>query len=159
MENTTERHANDGEREAKRLMSLQQVPRREWKRVIDPELRRVAVRTAFVARFIVLREGRRSRAHRLIEELVWDTKSTAGELYDKFREAFVANGDRLGPIDRDLRRALEHAEKSVDYFIQPYIDRATTSFRDALIDYQRSNELLFGEEGTAPRNGGWRTEV
>ncbi len=142
-------------------MSLEQIPRREWKRVIDPELRRVAVRTAFIARFIVLREGRRSRAHRFIEQLVWSAETTAGELYDRIRQAFVDNGDRLGPVDRDLKRSLDHAEKSVDYFIQPYVERATLSFHDALLDYQRSNELLFGEENEeapAPRNGGWRVE-
>ena len=142
-------------------MSLEQIPRREWKPAVDPELRRVAVRTAFIARFIVLREGRRSRAHRFIEQLSWETTATANDLCDKIRQAFLDNGDRLGPVDRDLKRALDHAERSIDYFIQPYIERATLTFRDALLDYQRSNQLLFGDEdsGSAtPRNGGWRIE-
>lgn len=126
------------------------------KKEVDPELRRVALRTAFIARLIVLREGRRSRAHRLIEALEWEESSTAYELYDRIRDTFVKNGDRLGPVDRDLRRSLEHAERSVDYFLQPYVERATLSFKDALIDYRRSNMLLFGGEDEVPRSGGWR---
>ena len=138
-------------------MNLQTVPRRELrKKEIDPEVRRVALRTAFIARFIVLREGRRSKAHRVIEGMDWEEGCTAYQLYDRIREAFVLNGDRLGPVDRDLRRALEHAEKSVDYFLQPYVDRATVTFKDALADYKRSNRLLFGSDGEIPRTGGWR---
>ena len=136
------------------------IPRREFGRKVDPEARRLALRTAFVARFIVLREGRRSRAHRLIEQLEWTHGSTAQDLYQLFRQAFVQNGDRIGPVDRDLRRALEHAERSVDYFIDQYKGRATLSFRDALVDYRRSNQLLFGEDDqtdvVVPRSGGWR---
>lgn len=142
-------------------MSLEQILRREWKRPIDPELRRVAVRTAFIARFIVLREGRRSRAHRFIEQLTWEATSTATEISVMIRQAFIDNGDRLGPVERDLKRALDHAERSIDHFIQPYLERATLTFQAALLDYQRSNQLLFGDEdkgdGT-PRNGGWRIE-
>lgn len=138
-------------------MNVPQTSRRELpKREVDPEQRRIALRTAFVARFIVLREGRRSRAHRIIETFAWDEASTAYQLYDRFREAFVNNGDRLGPVDRDLRRALEHSEKSVDYFLQPYIERATLSFKDALVDYRKSNRLLFGDDEEIPRSGGWR---
>jgi hypothetical protein len=123
---------------------------------VDPELRKVAVRTAFIARFIVLREGRRSRAHRVIEDLSWPETTSAPELAAMIREAFVKNGDKLQPVDRDLNRALAHAERSADYFLDNYITRATTSFRDALADYGRSNQLLFGGEGEVPRKGGWR---
>jgi hypothetical protein len=130
--------------------------RRDLRSEIDPERRRVALRTAFVARFIVLREGRRSRAHRLIEKISWGPEASAQDLYDMFRKAFTDNGDRLEPVDRDLKRSLEHAERSVDYFIQPYVDRSTLSFKAALDDYQKSNELLFGEGEPAPRSGGWR---
>ena len=130
---------------------------RRLERKIDPEQRRVALRTAFVARFIVLREGRRSRAHRVIEQMVWGPEATAETLYQMFRKAFVDNGDKLGPVDRDLRRAIGHAERSVDYFIGQYLDRSVLSFGQALTDYERSNQLLFGENGQeVPRNGGWR---
>ena len=123
----------------------------------DADARKAAIRTAFVARFIVLREGRRTRAHRLIEQLSWDSKTTAEELAERFRKAFVDNGDKLGPVDRDIKRALEHAESSVNFFIAQYLERETLSFLEALADYERSNELLFGGEEDAPmRTGGWR---
>ena len=137
---------------------IQSAARRHgYRREVEPELRNVAIRTAFVARFIVLREGRRSRAHRLIEKLTWDAGTTAQELAKMFREAFVQNGDKLKPVDRDIDRSLRHAERSAGYFVEEYIGRATESFLDALKDYQRSNQLLFGD-GTenVPRKGGWR---
>ena len=130
--------------------------RKDIRKAVDPQVRQRALRTAFVARFIVLREGRRSRAHRVIEGMVWEQDTTAQELYARFRDAFQKNGDRLQPVDRDLKRALEHAEKSVDYFIEQYTDRATLSFSEALQDYHRSNQLLFGDEEEVPRSGGWR---
>jgi hypothetical protein len=120
---------------------------------------RIALRTAFVARFIVLREARRTRAHRTIEAMSWAKEATAEELYGKFRQAFIDNGDKMQPVDRDLRRAFDHARRSVDYFVKHYVERSTTTFRDALADYERSNQLLFGEENDdaeQPRAGGWR---
>ena len=115
-----------------------------------------ATRTAFVARFIVLREGRRSRAHRVIEQMVWDETTTAESLCEAIREAFIQNGDKLQPVDRDLRRALEHAHCSANYFVEQYIGRTCLSFREALEDYERSNRLLFGDNGDSiPRSGGW----
>ena len=124
---------------------------------VSGEVMKSAERTAFVARFIVLREGRRSRAHRQIEKLCWDTETTAEQLYKMFRDAFVENGDKLQPVERDLNRALEHAKTSVLYFVDQYNNRTTLSFRDALDDYERSNRLLFGDEPeVAPRTGGWR---
>lgn len=129
------------------------------RRSVDPDKRRVALRTAFIARFIVLREGRRSKAHREIEQTYWSTEATAQDVYRIFREAFVKNGDKLGPVDRDLKRALDHAERSVDHFVSQYCERATTTFREALRDYAKSNQLLFGEDPSGPevpRNGGWR---
>lgn len=115
------------------------------------------MRTAFVARFIVLREGRRSRAHRVIEAMEWNEATTAEDLYQMFREAFMANGDKLQPVDRDLNRALDHAKCSATYFIEQYIGRATLNFHEALADYQRSNRLLFGDDDEeVPRSGGWR---
>ncbi|MCC6220712.1 MAG: hypothetical protein IT291_05670 [Deltaproteobacteria bacterium] len=127
------------------------------KRAVDPDMRREALRTAFVSRFIVLREGRRSRAHRDIEQFSWDNDTTAHALYARIREAFLSNGDKIEPVDRDLRRALEHAERSVDYFLNQYIERNVLSFMDALMDYERSNRLLFGDDPSeVPRTGGWR---
>lgn len=126
----------------------------------DAQARKSAVRTAFIARFIVLREGRRTKAHRIIERLTWSEETSAAELAQMIRQAFIDNGDKMGPVDRDIRRALDHAESSVNFFIAQYLQRETLSFLDALADYERSNELLFGEdeEEEAPlRTGGWRS--
>lgn len=114
-----------------------------------------ARRTAFVARFIVLREGKRSRAHRKIESLAWDPETTAEDLAKVFRAVFEENGDNMRPVDRDLRRALAHASRSLNYFIREYATRATLNFVDSLWDYERSNALLFGHD-EAPKPGGWR---
>ena len=136
--------------------SFADLPGRRPKQEVDPDLQRAATRTAFVARFIVLREGRRSRAHRVIENMFWDDRATADELAAMFRQAFIENGDKLGPVDRDIRRALEHARCSAAYFTEQYVGRSTLSFSQALEDYSRSNRLLFGEEDEVPRSGGWR---
>lgn len=114
-----------------------------------------ARRTAFVARFIVLREGKRTNAHRKIESMAWDDLTTAEELAHRFREVFVKNGDNMMPVDRDIRRALEHSKRSLKHFIHEYSARSTLSFIDSLLDYERSNALLFGED-EQPRMGGWR---
>ena len=74
-----------------------------------------------------------------------------------FRQAFVDNGDKMQPVERDLRRAFEHAHTSVEHFVDQYIERETLSFKEALFDYERSNALLFGEDAEeVPRKGGWR---
>lgn len=114
-----------------------------------------ARRTAFVARFIVLREGKRSRAHRMIETLAWEESTTAEQLAQTVREVFVKNGDSMGPVDRDIRRALAHASRSLNFFIQEYESRSTMNFVEALFDYERSNTLLFGND-EHPKPGGWR---
>lgn len=114
-----------------------------------------ARRTAFVARFIVLRESKRTRAHRAIELMAWTERTTAEELCARFRQVFVDNGDNMQPVDRDLRRALAHANRSLNYFIHEYAQRATRDFIEALQDYERSNSLLFGTE-EQPKPGGWR---
>lgn len=117
----------------------------------------IAVRTAFVAKFIVLREGKRSKAHRDIEKLRWNQETTAEELFKTFRESFKQNGDKLVTVDRDLKRALQHANGSASFFIPQYLSRQTLSFREALEDYERSNELLFGcEESPVTKRSGWR---
>jgi hypothetical protein len=59
------------------------------------------------------------------------------------------------PVNRDIRRALAHADRSINHFIGEYSSRATLNFIDALMDYERSNKLLFGED-EQPKTGGWR---
>lgn len=114
-----------------------------------------ARRTAFVARFIVLREGKRTRAHRVIELMEWDDLTTVEELAARFRQAFIDNGDSMMPADRDLRRSLAHSYRSLKFFVSEYARRASKDFISALEDYGRSNELLFTED-EQPRSGGWR---
>lgn len=140
------------------MIDVGPVRSRESKTQVDELTLVAARRTAFVARFIVLREGRRTKAHRLIEEMAWEAATTAEQLAERFRQAFIDNGDKLEPVDRDIRRALAHAERSMGFFIDYYVQRATLSFKTALSDYIRSNQLLFGSEvpDEAPRTGGWR---
>lgn len=116
-----------------------------------------ARRTAFVARFIVLREAKRTKSHRVIERMEWAPETTAEVLFHRFRQAFLDNKDNMVPVDRDLRRALKHAERThmVGHFIQEYKARATLNFIEALYDYGRSNALLFGDDDQ-PKSGGWR---
>lgn len=114
-----------------------------------------ARRTAFVARFIVLRESKRTRAHRAIELLEWRNDTTAEDLADRFREIFEKNGDNMTPVERDIRRAIAHSNRALRFFIQEYTARATTTFIEALVDYERSNSLLFEAE-EQPKPGGWR---
>ena len=114
-----------------------------------------ARRTAFVARFIVLRESKRTRAQRVIELMEWEDLTTVEEIYERFRNVFVQNGDNMSPVDRDLRRAIAHSSRSLNHFICEYSARATLNFVEALIDYERSNTLLFGNE-EQPKPGGWR---
>ena len=114
-----------------------------------------ARRTAFVARFIVLREAKRTRAHRIIEEMAWTPETTAEELCERFRQTFQENGDNMTPVERDLRRALAHANRSLLHFIDEYSTRSTLNFIDSLFDYDRSNTLLFGDD-ESPKAGGWR---
>lgn len=124
----------------------------------DPEYCRASIRarrTAFVARFIVLRESKRTRAHRVIELMDWDDQTTAEELAERFRQVFRGNGDNMMPVERDIRRALAHSSRSLNYFVKEYNTRATLSFIDSLFDYERSNTLLFGAD-EQPKPGGWR---
>jgi hypothetical protein len=114
-----------------------------------------ARRAAFVARFIVLREGKRTRAHRILEMMEWDDLTSVEELAQRFRQAFLDNGDNMAPVDRDLRRSLAHSYRSLKFFISEYAHRATVDFIGALEDYGRSNELLFVAD-EQPRSGGWR---
>ena len=114
-----------------------------------------ARRTAFVARFIVLREGKRTKAHRVIELMEWDELTTVEELAHRFRNAFSENGDNMFPVDRDLRRAVAHSFRSIKFFVTEYATRATQDFVEALVDYERSNQLLFSDDD-APKPGGWR---
>jgi len=114
-----------------------------------------ARRTAFVARFVVLRESKRTKAHRIIEMMEWADDVSAEDLLQQFREIFLKNGDNMVPVDRDLNRAIAHASRSINHFVAEYAARATTNFIDALFDYERSNALLFGGDDQ-PKPGGWR---
>jgi hypothetical protein len=114
-----------------------------------------ARRTAFVARFIVLREGKRTRAHRAIEMMEWEDLTTVEELAFRFRKAFEDNGDNMFPVDRDIRRAVAHSYRSIKFFVSEYATRATVDFVEALLDYERSNQLLFSDD-EQPKPGGWR---
>jgi hypothetical protein len=135
-------------------MAVGLVPTRESEVMLGLALIK-ARRTAFVARFIVLRESKRSRSHRVIEALSWVDTTSAEELYEQFLQIFKENGDNLMPVKRDLDRALAHSARSLNHFIEEYSARATKSFVDALFDYEKSNALLFGEEDEQ-RQGGWR---
>ena len=124
----------------------------------SPEFKRAlnrAKRTAFIARFIVLREGKRTKAHRKIEMLEWSEETTVEELVDMVRQIFVENGDNMMPVERDIRRAFAHSSRSLNHFVNEYAQRATLNFIDALLDYERSNQLLFGND-EHPKPGGWR---
>lgn len=115
-----------------------------------------ARRTAFIARFIVLRESKRTKAHRVIENMSWTDDTTAEELAMMFRQVFINNGDNMERVDRDIRRALGHAkQRSLTFFVSEYSNRSTLNFIDALWDYEKSVKLLFGEDEN-PRTGGWR---
>ena len=115
-----------------------------------------ARRTAFVARFIVLRESKRTKAHRIIEKMSWSDDTTAEELAMMFRQVFINNGDNMERVDRDIRRALGHAkQRSLTFFVSEYSNRGTLNFVDALWDYEKSVKLLFGEDEN-PKTGGWR---
>ncbi len=132
-----------------------------------------ARRTAFISRFIVLREGKKSKAHRKIEMLEWSDSTSTEYLLEQIRNIFEECRDNMATVDRDLRRALAHADrlnplKSKDKneiqdshfslwpLIEEYNKRACNNFIDALFDYERSNKLLFGEDGDQPKLGGWR---
>jgi hypothetical protein len=85
----------------------------------------------------------------------WDDLTTVEELSQRFRQAFLDNGDSMMPVDRDLRRSLAHSYRSLKFFVKEYSKRATGDFVTALEDYGFSNELLFSDE-EQPRAGGWR---
>ncbi|HMO02522.1 MAG TPA: hypothetical protein PKA79_06000 [Oligoflexia bacterium] len=138
-------------------VSLKSTHKTDIKSYIQDDLDSIqARRTAFLARFIVLREGKRSRAHRFIEKQCWSERTTAEELCDLFRAIFKNNGDQMDLVERDLRRALKHAHTSVAFFLREYSQRATLNFASALLDYELSNELVFSSDQKSPRVNGWR---
>lgn len=133
-----------------------------------------ARRTAFISRFIVLREGKKSKAHRQVEALEWSDNTTTEELLATIKGIFANFGDNASSVDRDLKRAKAHADRLNPYhipeskpanyeshfslwpLIEEYNKRSCTNFVDALFDYERSNRLLFGDEADQPKLGGWR---
>jgi len=125
--------------------------------ILTPEERQIirARRTAFISRFIVLRESKRTRAHRVIEMMEWEDLTTVEELAERIRNAFIENGDNMMPVDRDLRRAFAHSQRSLKFFVGEYSLRSTCTFIESLFDYERSNSILFGTD-EQPKTGGWR---
>jgi hypothetical protein len=91
----------------------------------------------------------------VIEMMEWEDLTTVEELATRFRNCFVENGDNMMPVDRDLRRAVSHSLRSIKFFISEYSVRSSRNFVEALEDYARSNELLFGVD-EQPKPGGWR---
>ncbi len=142
-------------------MSLSYYKSQQEKNHSDKEVAS-AIRTAFVAKFILLRESKRSKAHRTIEKLSWLENTSVKDLHTIIRNEFIRNGDKLIAVDKDLDRALMYAKASANYFLSQYLSRECLSFREALLDYERSNELLFGTPD-CPENKrkGWKfsTEI
>lgn len=118
----------------------------------------IAMRTAFVSRFIVLRAQRRSRANRRLVQLTWTTTETAESLKEQFREILITHGEYKRKADRDLDNAYSFAVRSSELFCVSYFQRATTSFKDALYDFFRSNAMLFGEDSHKKCYTGWNYE-
>ena len=148
MQNTTNQYNTD-------VSNSFQFENEETKAIYEKMVNR-ARRTAFVARFIVLRESKRTKAHRVIEKMSWSDDTTAEELAMMFRQVFIENGDNMERVDRDIRRALGHAkQRSLTFFVSEYSNRGTLNFVDALWDYEKSVKLLFGEDEN-PKTGGWR---
>ena len=106
----------------------------------------IAERTAFIARFIVIRENQRCKAHRILEKMDWQINTSAEELLERFKSAFLASGDSIKKVDKDLNQAIRQAKHSADYFLEQYLNRATLNFKEALRDYKKSNRLLFGND-------------
>ena len=112
-----------------------------------------ARRTAFIARFIVLRESKRSRAHGEIELLTWQAETTAEELAAIMASIFKSHKEDMKSANRDIKRALSHASRSMSHFVAEYVKRSNESFAEALSDYNRSNLLLFGDEKNEDLHG------
>ena len=87
MENTTNQYNTD-------VSNSFQFENEETKAIYEKMVNR-ARRTAFVARFIVLRESKRTKAHRIIEKMSWSDDTTAEELAMMFRQVFIENGDKV----------------------------------------------------------------
>ena len=85
----------------------------------------------------------------------WDDFTTAEEIAERIRKVFIENGDNMEPVERDIKRAMAHANRSLSHFVGEYSLRSTLTFIDALFDYEKSNQLLFGDDDQ-PKFGGWR---
>ena len=125
-------------------------------RLFKSKLSTRAQRTAFLASFIVIREAKRSRAHRKIELMSWSDDATAWDIAQQLGKIFQDNGDKVSSIERDLNRALLHAEKLPLTLYQEYSQRAVCSFVEALKDYETSNSLLFSAQDEGPKLVGWQ---
>ncbi|MCS6960896.1 MAG: hypothetical protein NZT61_00120 [Deltaproteobacteria bacterium] len=102
-----------------------------------------AQRTAFVSKFIILRETKISPAHTVIEMLTWEDKTTYLELANAFEKIFKVTG-RDKTYLKDIKKAIEHAKNLSIAFVNEYARRSGLSFLESLIDYEKSIFILFG---------------
>lgn len=104
-----------------------------------------ARRTAFVSKFIILRENKISRSHAILERLHWDDTTTYYDLYRAFYKILRAF-DKPLCFKKDLDKAKEHAKTLSPTFVREYANRSGQSFLEALIDYEKSVYILFGAD-------------
>lgn len=115
---------------------------------IDMKKYHSALRNAFIARFIVLTNRRRSRANGLLKKLTWTEEVTAEQLAEIIKGIFVSANDFNETIEKDIAKSIEHANYSAIFFTEYYHQRSILSIKEAVEDYKRSNELLFGDRET-----------
>lgn len=104
-----------------------------------------AKRTAFVSKFIILREKKISQAHSIIERLLWNQKTDYQTLARVFKRIFKFFNDER-TYESDIKKASEYAKNLPTYFIKEYDTRSGTSFLQALLDYEKSVFILFGSD-------------
>ncbi|MCS6892954.1 MAG: hypothetical protein NZO16_00045 [Deltaproteobacteria bacterium] len=104
-----------------------------------------ARRTAFVSKFIILRENKVSRAHEIIEKLAWDDTDSHYTLAKAFEKIFNFFGEDKSYM-KDIEKALLSAKSLSAAFIKEYATRSGKCFLEALLDHERSIFILFGSE-------------
>lgn len=117
----------------------------------DPKMKVASTRAAFLSKFILLRENKKSKAHREIEKEFWGPEETAQDLYAKFLCIFEKYKDNKAK--EDLKASLKYAKTLIDYFVNQYSTRITLNFGDALRDYKRTHDLL---EENCLKPMGWK---
>ena len=51
----------------------------------------------------------------------WEDDTPVEDLVEKFRQAFIDNGDNMTPVDRDVRRAYREPDRSSVYGMKTFI--------------------------------------